>query len=239
MNLLKFLKTPKIDKRKHDYDSDKYGSSTTILSCLNTGFDIESLGEERLNILSSRGTYIHALLENLFKKEIPFTWRELGLDKNHKPDNLQGYEFAAYKLYSKYKDKWEVFSMEERLLIDTKHGGYAMKPDGIFKDIETGEYILIDFKTVSGDLQKDDPPRVINLFTKYFSQIASYIYGSEKHYNIVISKGIILAMDSNGRLSDYELGKKDLVKYLNVFTECLKYYTKYYEWKNKTTKETE
>lgn len=239
MNLLKFLKIPKVDKRKHDYDSDKYGSSTTVLSCLDTGFDIEKLGEERLAILSSRGTYIHALLESLFKKEIPQTWGELNLNKEHKPNNLRGYELAAYKLYSKYKDKLEVFSMEERILIDTNYGGYAMQPDGIFKDVKTGEYILIDFKTVSGDLQKDNPPKIINLYTKYFSQIASYIYGSQKHYNITISKGIILAMDSNGKLSEYELRKKDLITYLNVFTECLKYYTKYYEWKNKTNKETE
>lgn len=231
ISFLHLFQQPKEDKRDHDYDAVKYPSSTTVLSVIDTGFDLMSLGEEALSILSSRGTYIHAVLESLFKKESVPTWRQLGLDKKHKPSNLRDYTAGALKLYKQYEDKYEVFSMEERIFPGNPN--YAMQPDGIFKC--NGEYILVDFKTISSALPKDDPLNgVINLSTKYWCQLASYLWGIEKHYGIKIAKAAILGIDQKGKTYHIEKTKEELSTHLELFFQAREFYENYYGTKNIT-----
>lgn len=235
MKFLKFFQSPKEDLREHDYDAKEYPSSTTVLSALSTGFNLHSLPEDHLKMLSQRGTYIHALLESLFRKEIPNTWNRLGLDDKYKPDNLKSYALGAYKTYSKYENIFEVFAMEERILVNYNNFKYAIKPDGIFFDKKLNEYVLVDFKTFSSPLTNDSLEDFkINLFTKYKAQLISYIVGASNYYSIKISKGIILGMDKNGSIYEYVFDVNDLKLHYRLFLELLKFYNQYYEYKGNT-----
>lgn len=219
--MLPYLQAGKKDLRVHDYDAKLYVSSTTVLSCLNTGFNLSSIPEERLKMLSSRGTYIHEMADSIFNNKEPPIWELIGLDPKYKPDNLFNYELAIYKMFSQWKDKVKVILTEVRFLDEDLF--YSFKPDMVWE--YDGNIEMVDFKTISSPLQTDNIKNFkFNLSTKYWAQIASYLFGLEKQKGITINKGRIIAFDPDGKTYSLEKSRDELLEYFEIFKCCLQFY---------------
>lgn len=179
-------------------------SSVSSFQTCRLGFKMSYIDnkEKEQNIFGEFGLLVHKVLEQFFLGELE-VWDLLqyyldNFDKYVKaippafPKNMIDIYYQAgikyFENFSFDKSLYEIIAIEET--IDSEYNGLSLvtKPDLILKELSTGEYHLIDFKTARLKKSKKDKEKQL---VNYMNQFNLYCYFFEQEKGIHIDKIII------------------------------------------------
>jgi hypothetical protein len=190
------------------------------------------------NFFSDYGNFIHSIVEAYFKGELD-VWEMSSYYKNNFFNNinydppplyniLNSYYNSGLKFFDNFdfdKDHYEIINSEEFIKGTIKDYKITIKPDLVFRNKETGETIIIDFKT--SEIYKNKKLDEDKL-KSYKEQLSIYIYFIKKFLNIEIQKGMLWFIRSNQKIT-FEYDEKYT---LNVLEEYEKIIKKIYSLEN-------
>jgi CRISPR/Cas system-associated exonuclease Cas4 (RecB family) len=174
-----------------------FSSASSFLTC-KYGFYLTYIQREKRigNFFSDFGSFIHSVLEKYFKDELdiwdledyyvahylesikePVPHYPVGMGEMYYQSGLnffQNFEFD--------KDKYDVVSIEDKILAVYNGLDLIVKPDLVLKEKATGQNILVDYKTAKlkkGKLRDKQLDGYANQFYLY-----AYFLWTEKHLEI-------------------------------------------------------
>lgn len=236
---------------KYDFIIDNIVFSFSGASSFNTcpyGYKLAYIdGEERVdNFYSDYGKFIHLILEKYFKDELSqeqlYDFYIDNYFENVKcpppayPANISETYYADGKNFFKDfifdKSKYKIISIEDSINSTHKNFSLIVKPDLILKNLESGKYILVDYKTSKYKKSKVEDKKI----TEYKKQMAIYAQFLYKERQIEISEIQIWFIRTKDIYS-YPLDLVQTMLTMEWFSDTIQKIKIEKEWRPNNTKE--
>lgn len=181
------------------------------------------------NVFAEYGTFVHSILEKLYKGELTVFDLVDYYDEHYKekvvsefPPYIDADKYyqtgrAYFENYEPITSKYDVVGVEKRVNIDIEGNRFMGIIDLLLKDKETGEFIVYDHKSKSGFKSKKE-------LKKYARQLYLYAYYVKQKYNVLPSK-LVFNLFRKGEEVEINFNEKeyeDTLKWFKNEIEAIK-----------------